>query len=125
MLIFVSIWADFRPTTLFLAIEKAPKIDPGTLCFRPVSRKIDPKTRPRALLGASGGRKKNLGRAWNRPKTISQPFFAVLKTDPLPPPGMGGGHAVQRTLVLERFFWFKKKIAVFVRDGCKNRGSRV
>ena len=51
--------------------------------WRPVSCKIDPKTRPRALLGASGGRQKNIGRAQGRPKQISQPFLPFSRPNPL------------------------------------------
>ena len=46
--------------------------DPLFRPWRPVSCKIDPKTRPRALLGTSGGRKKTIGRAQGRPKRSSK-----------------------------------------------------
>ena len=65
--------------------------EPLLRSWRPVSRKVtgkvDPKTRPRALLGAAGV-KENIRRPKAAPKTISQPFFAVLKTEPHP--GRGG-----------------------------------
>ena len=51
--------------------------DPLFRSWRPVSCKIDPKTRPRALLGASGGRK----------KPLDAPKAAPTKPTPPPPPG--------------------------------------
>ena len=93
--------------------------DPLFRSWRPVSCKIDPKTRPRALLGASGGRQKNIGRAQGRPKRISQPFFAVLKTEP--PPRQGGVPGVLHLHFGSLFL----NIAAGASAGCKNRGSRV
>ena len=66
----------------------------------PSAQQLGPKTRPRALLKASGGRKKNFGRARGRPKKISEAFFAPLKTDNHPE---GGGRPELRPLVLEHF----------------------
>ena len=81
-----------RRKNLILGAQMAPKIDPETLCFalgpwRPVSRKIDPKTRPRALLRASGD-EKNVGRAQKRPKELSL-FFGTPQN--IQPPRWGGG----------------------------------
>ena len=90
--------------------------DPLFRSWRPVSRKIDPKTCPRALLRASGDEKKNVGRAQKRPKEISQPFFAPLKTDT--PPREGGGHRAPHLHVGSLFL----KIAAGASAGCKNRG---
>ena len=63
--------------------------DPLFRSWRPVSCKIDPKTRPRALLGASGGRKK---KHWTRPRAPQANFPTVFcLSQKRTPPGGGGG----------------------------------
>ena len=47
-----------------------------------------PQDASKSALGSLRGAKKNIGRAQGRPKRISQPFFALLKTEP--PPTWGG-----------------------------------
>ena len=68
----------------------APKIDPGTLCFA-LGARFPARSTPRRVQERSWeppGGEKNIGRAQGRPKRISQPFFALLKTEP--PPVQGG-----------------------------------
>ena len=48
--------------------------DPLFRSWRPVSCKINPKTRPRALLGASGGRKKTLDAPKGAPSEFPNHF---------------------------------------------------
>jgi hypothetical protein len=90
--------------------------DPLFRSWRPVSRKIDPKTRPRALLGASGGRKK---KHWTRPRAPQANFPTIFcPSQNRTPPRQGGA---RRVLPLH-FGSLFLKIAAGASAGCKNRG---
>ena len=64
--------------------------DPLFRSWRPVSCKIDPKTRPRALLGASGGRKKTLDAPKGAPSEFPNHFLPFSKPNPPPRGGAAG-----------------------------------
>ena len=74
--------------------------DPLFRSWRPVSCKIDPKTRPRALLGASGGRKKTLDAPKGAPSEFPDRFLPFSKPNPHP---AGGGRGVFCTCILAPF----------------------
>ena len=108
--------------TLQKFIKKSSKMAPrrGFWGVRePLGRRVGAKSLPKSTSEASGAPKKNFGRGRGRPKEISQPFFAPLKTDTHPG---RGGHAVQRTLVLEHF---PSRTLLAPRRGAKIEGSRV
>ena len=67
--------------------------DPLFRSWRPVSRKIDPKTRPRALLGASGGRKQTLDAPKGAPSEFPNHFLPFSKPNPHPVRGAAGNCA--------------------------------
>ena len=90
--------------------------DPLFRSWRPVSRKIDPKTRPRALWRASGGENKKL---WTRPKA-PQEYFRIVFCPPQNrhPTREGGARHVPHLHFGSLFL----KIAAGASAGCKNRG---
>ena len=74
--------------------------DPLFRSWRPVSRKIDPKTRPRALLGASGGRKKH----WTRPRAPQANFPTIFcPSQNRTPTPRGGGRGRSAPCVFSIF----------------------
>ena len=82
----------------------APKIDPGTLCFA-LGARFPARSTPRRVQERSWeppGGEKNIGRAQGRPKRISQPCFAVLKTEP--PRVRGGARGAAHLVFLVFFF---------------------
>ena len=58
--------------------------DPLFRSWRPVSRKIDPKTRPRTLLGDSGNEKKRLDAPKSAPRKFPSHFCPPSKHTPPP-----------------------------------------
>ena len=71
--------------------KRLPKSIPGPFVslLAPGFLQDRPQDASKSALGSLRGAKKNIGRAQGRPKRISQPFFAVLKTEPPPRGGVG------------------------------------